>query len=95
MILNDNCFVMLLTRPFFQTFTPHTAVDARTATESIIALSADSKDAVDELVKNAIQAGATTFEEPGDQGFMYSWSFQDLDGHIWEVVWMDPSMLDV
>jgi uncharacterized protein len=91
MIISDTIYVMLLTVPFFQTFTKKEIVDARKAVESIICLSADSKDDVNQMVDKAVAAGATIPNPANDYGFMYQHSFEDLDGHHWEFVWMDPN----
>jgi predicted lactoylglutathione lyase len=91
MIISDTIYVMLLTVPFFQTFTKKEIVDARKAVESIICLSADSKDEVNAMVDKAVAAGATVPNPANDYGFMYQHSFEDLDGHHWEFVWMDPN----
>jgi predicted lactoylglutathione lyase len=91
MIVGDDAFVMLLTEPFFKSFTTKELVTAETTTETIIAISADSKQAVDTMVATALEAGGFTYNEASDQGFMYSWSFQDLDHHLWEVVYMDEN----
>lgn len=90
MIISDNIYVMLLTRPFFQTFTKKEIIDAHKAIECTIALSAESKDAVNEMVQKAAAAGATIPNEASDYGFMYQHSFEDLDGHLWEFAWMNP-----
>jgi hypothetical protein len=89
MVLNDQACVMLLVRPFFATFTPKDVADAST-TEAILAVSAESRDEVDALVDKALSLGGTAANEPADQGYMYGRSFHDLDGHAWEVMWMDP-----
>lgn len=91
MILSEEAYVMLLTEARFKDFAKKQLSDARTATEGIFALSADSRAEVDELVKKAIAAGGTHALDPMDLGFMYGWSFYDLDGHHWEVFWMDPA----
>src|SRR5690606_29566967 len=91
LILNDNTFAMLLTEPFFQGFTKKPVADARTSTEVLIALSADSREQVDSIVRTALENGGSEAGDPVDHGFMYQWSFQDADGHIWEVAYMDPS----
>lgn len=91
MIISDTIYVMLLTVPFFQTFTKKEIVDARKSVESIICLSADSKDTVNQMVDKAVAAGATIPNPANDYGFMYQHSFEDLDGHHWEYVWMDPN----
>lgn len=91
MIINDDAFVMLLVEGFFKTFTTKAIADARTTTESIMAFSVDSREAVDEMVRKALTSGGTPSQEVQDYGFMYSHSFQDPDGHLWEVMWMDPA----
>jgi len=91
MIISDTIYVMLLTVPFFQTFTKKEIVDAHKALECSIAISADTKDAVNEMVDKAEAAGATIPNPASDYGFMYQHSFEDLDGHHWEYVWMDPN----
>jgi hypothetical protein len=88
MIVSDDIFVMLLTEPFFQSFTKKAICDATKSTEAIICLSAESKEKVDEMVNKAIKAGGTAPNEKQDQGFMYGWGFEDLDGHIWELAYM-------
>ena len=84
-----NIFAMLLVEPFFQGFTKLPISDAKKATEVLIALSVDSRAEVDELVAKAVAAGATTPNAPVDHGFMVQHGFADLDGHQWEVFWMD------
>jgi predicted lactoylglutathione lyase len=91
MILSEEAYVMLLVEPRFRDFAKKPISDARTSTQGIFALSADSRAEVDELVKTAIAAGGTHAANPMDHGFMYGWSFFDVDGHHWEVMWMDPS----
>ena len=91
MIVGDNIFVMLLVESFFKTFTPKAVCDATRSTEVLLALSADGRAAVDALVAKAVAAGGTTPTEPKDHGFMYQHGYQDLDGHLWEVFYMDPS----
>jgi predicted lactoylglutathione lyase len=93
MIVSDDIFVMLLVEKFFKKFTKKEISNASQTTEVILALSADSREKVDEMVKKAVEAGATTPNEKQDQGFMYGWGFQDLDGHLWEVMYMEPSAL--
>jgi predicted lactoylglutathione lyase len=65
--------------------------DAKQSTEVLIALSRENRAAVDDIVKKAVAAGGNTFSDPQDHGFMYAHAFQDLDGHVWEVMWMDPA----
>ncbi|OWY69017.1 glyoxalase/bleomycin resistance/extradiol dioxygenase family protein [cyanobacterium TDX16] len=91
MIVSENIFVMLLTHEKFKSFTPKEICDATKSTEVLVCLSAQSREAVDEMVRQAIAAGGTTYNEPQDHGFMYAHGFQDLDGHIWEIVYMEPS----
>lgn len=91
MIVSDNIFVMLLVEDFFKNFTKKEIADASQTTEVIVALSADSKDQVNEIVNRALAAGGKVSNEPMDQGFMYGWSFQDIDGHLWELMYMDAS----
>ena len=90
MIVSDDIFVMLLVEPFFKTFTPNAICDAKKSTEAIVCLSCDSRAEVDDLVKKARAAGGTTPREPQDHGFMYQHGYQDLDGHLWELVHMEP-----
>lgn len=89
MVVSDQAFVMLLVKDRFADFTPKEIVDSKAQTEAIVAVSADSREEVDELVDTALAAGGSTANEPMDLGFMYSRSFEDPDGHLWEVVYMD------
>jgi predicted lactoylglutathione lyase len=91
MIVTEDIFVMLLTEEKFKTFTPKEICDAKKYTEVLVALSLENRDQVDEMVRKAVAAGGTTYNEPQDHGFMYAHGFQDLDGHIWEVFYMDPN----
>jgi predicted lactoylglutathione lyase len=91
MIVTDDIFVMLLTEEKFKTFTPKEICDAKKYTEALVALSLESRAKVDEMVRKAVAAGGSTYNEPQDYGFMYAHGFQDLDGHIWEPFYMDPS----
>jgi predicted lactoylglutathione lyase len=93
MIVGDNIFVMLLTHEKFRGFTPNSIADARRSTEVLVCLSADSRARVDELVRKAVAAGGNTFRAPEDHGFMYGHAFQDLDGHIWELAYLDMAAL--
>jgi len=94
MIVSEQAYVMLLVEPRFADFTTRPTVDARTATEAIVALSADSREAVDQFADAALKAGATPARDPQDFGFMYNRSFHDLDGHHWEIMWMDPKAVE-
>jgi predicted lactoylglutathione lyase len=92
LVISENIYAMLITEPFFKTFIPDKEIaDTGKTKEVLIALSTDSKQQVDELVEKAIAAGGKKFREPEDHGFMYARSFEDLDGHVWEVFWMDPA----
>lgn len=91
MIAGENIFVMLLTEPFFKTFTKKELTDATSNTEVITAISADSREAVDEMVNKALAAGGKASNDKMDDEYMYGWSFQDLDGHLWEVMYMEQS----
>jgi predicted lactoylglutathione lyase len=90
MIVGENIFVMLLVESFFKTFTAKTICDATKQTEVIVCISTDSRKKVDDMVGKAVAAGGTTPRKPQDHGFMYQHGFQDLDGHLWEVVHMVP-----
>lgn len=94
MMIEENISVMLLVEKFFKTFTKKDIADTATTTEAILCLSADSREKVDELVDKAMAAGASPSNFAQDQGFMYGRSFQDLDGHLWEVMYMDPSAIN-
>jgi predicted lactoylglutathione lyase len=94
MIVGEDIFVMLLVEKFFKTFTNKPIADAAGSTEVIIALSADSRQQVDELVDKALAVGGAPSRFTQDQGFMYGRSFQDPDGHLWEVMYMDPSAVN-
>ena len=90
MIVNDEAFVMLLTEPFFKTFTRREVCDTSRYTEGLLSISCGSRTEVDEVVKKALAAGGQHAMDAQDHGFMYGWSFYDPDGHHWEVFWMDP-----
>lgn len=91
MVVSGEAYVMLLTEPFFKTFTKRELCDTRTRTEGLFALSCGSRAEVDELVRRAVAAGGSPAMPPVDHGFMYGSSFYDLDGHHWEVLWMDEA----
>lgn len=93
MIINENTFAMLLVESFFQTFTKKELVDAKRSTEVLVALSVDSRSQVDQIVNKALAAGGSPANDPKDHGVMYGWSFQDVNGHIWEVFYMDESAI--
>jgi predicted lactoylglutathione lyase len=90
MVFSETIYAMLLTHDKFRQFTPKKIADAKTSSEVLICLSADSREAVDEMVGKAQAAGGGVDPCPKqDYGFMYGRSFEDPDGHIWEVMWMD------
>jgi predicted lactoylglutathione lyase len=95
MVVSDEAYVMLLAEPFFKTFTKRETCDTSRQTEALIALSCESRNEVDELVKKAIDAGGRDAMPAQDHGFMYGRSFYDLDGHHWEVLWMDPRAVEL
>jgi predicted lactoylglutathione lyase len=93
MVVSDNIYVMILTHAKFKQFTPKAIVDATTSTEVLTALSRESRADVDDIVRKALAAGGSKYADPKDYGFMYQHGFQDPDGHIWEVMWMDPKAI--
>lgn len=90
MIVGENIYVMLLVDQFFKTFTSKNLCDARTSTEVLVCLSCKSRKEVDDLVARAVAAGGSAPRSPQDHGFMYGHGFEDLDGHIWELMYMEP-----
>jgi predicted lactoylglutathione lyase len=93
MVVSEQAMVMLLTEPFFKGFTKRGICDTREQAEGLFALSCTSRAEVDELVAIAAAAGGKSEMDPQDHGFMYSRSFNDLDGHQWSVLWMDPKFI--
>lgn len=93
MIVSDDIFVMLLAEPYFQSFTHKPVSDASKSTEVLLCLSAENRAAVDDLVAKAVAAGGKTPRQPADHGFMYQHGFEDLDGHMWEIMYMDPNFV--
>jgi len=91
MSVTNDMSAMLLTERKFKMFTPKKICNANKCTEVLVCLSLDSRAKVDDIVRKAVSAGGTTYSDPQDYGFMYGHGFQDLDGHIWEVIYMDPS----
>jgi len=92
MVISGDIYVMLLTRAKFKAFLPREkeVCDATRSTEALLALSCDSRGQVDDLVRKAVAAGGSTYAGAKDYGFMYQHGYQDLDGHIWELIYMDP-----
>lgn len=93
MIIADNIFAMLLTEARFKDFTKKSISDATKTTEVLLALDAESREAVDAMIKKAVKAGGATYTDPVDHGWMYIHSFADLDGHQWEIAYMNESAL--
>ena len=93
MIVGENIFAMLLVERFFQGFTNKPVADARETTEVLTCLSCESREEVDALVAKALAAGGRAPNPKQDYGFMYSHGFEDLDGHVWELSYMDLSAL--
>ena len=94
MVVSEEAFVMLLTEPFFKTFTRKEICNTQAQSEGLFALSCSSRAEVDQLVKTAVAGGGEPAMDPMDHGFMYGWSFYDPDGHHWEVLWMDPKAIE-
>lgn len=93
MVISELGYVMLLRESFFKTFTKQQPCDTSQHTEALIALSCQSRAEVDQMVERALAAGGRPAMPKQDHGFMYGGSFYDLDGHHWEVMWMDPAAL--
>jgi predicted lactoylglutathione lyase len=94
MLVGEDAYFMLITRERFGDFRKKPLADAATSTEAIYAITADSREAADELADTAIANGGAALGEPQDQGFMYTRAFSDPDGHHFEVFWMDPAALE-
>lgn len=91
MIVGEGAFVMLMEQPRYREFSPKEITDTATHSEAIFSISAESREDVDRLAEIALANGGKPFRDPQDMGFMYYRTFQDLDGHQWEVIWMDPA----
>ena len=94
MIVNNDIFVMLLVEKFFKTFTKREICDTTKDTEVIIALSTESRENVDQRINKVIEAGGKESREPQDHGWMYGRSFEDINGHLWEVIYMDKNAIN-
>jgi predicted lactoylglutathione lyase len=94
MLVGEDAYFMLVTPEKFKDFSKRPAGDPRKETNALFAISVNSRDEVDALVTKAVAAGGSHVAEPQDHGFMYLWSFYDLDGHHWEVFWMDPNAIN-
>jgi predicted lactoylglutathione lyase len=90
-IQEGSIHAMLLVEDFFKTFTDKSLTDTSKSTEVLLCLSCESRAEVDELVTKAVAAGGTVPRAPQDYGFMYGHGFQDIDGHLWELSYMDPN----
>ena len=88
MVIGDNIYAMLLPEAFFKTFTTKPVCDASRSTEVLVCLSCESRAEVDGLVRKALAAGAASARPPQDHGIMYGHGFEDLDGHLWELIHM-------
>ena len=93
MLVGEDAYFMLLTTERFSDFSKRPVGDARTETNALFAISVNTREEVDTLVGKAVGAGGARAADPQDHGFMYAWSFYDLDGYHWEVFWMDPSTI--
>ena len=93
MIVGEDIFIMLLVEKFFKTFTKKEICDTKKNTEVIVALSAESREKVDQMINKALDAGGRESREPQDHGWMYGRSFEDIDGHLWEIIYMDETAL--
>ena len=93
MLVGEDAYFMLLDRERFTGFSKRPLGDPRRETNALFALSVNSRAEVDEMVRKAVAAGGSHAVDPQDHGFMYGWSFYDLDGHHWEVFWMDPNAI--
>ncbi|WP_437308679.1 VOC family protein [Sorangium sp. So ce388] len=90
MLIGEHAYAMLLVEPFFKTFTKKAICDTATHVEGAFGLTCESRAEVDAMVEKALAGGGKEPDPPQDHGFMYGRSFEDLDGHHWEVLWMDP-----
>ena len=93
MLVGEDAYFMLLQRERFATFTHRPVGDPTADTAALYAIGVESREAVDAMVRAAVAAGGAHALDPQDHGFMYGWSFHDLDGHHWEVFWMDPAAI--
>ena len=91
LILGDNLYAMLLVKDLFKSFTRKALCNPKESTEALVGLSCESRGEVDALVARAIAAGGSAPRAPQDYGFLYGHGFEDLDGHIWELIYMDPT----
>lgn len=92
-VISENIYVMILVKEFYQTFTEKQICDSTTTSEVLISLSMESRKKVDEIIEKAVKAGGTDYQEAKDYGWMYQRTFLDIDGHHWEVFYMDESQI--
>ena len=92
MIVSENIYIMLLEKAKFQSFTPKKIADKNTV-EALLSFSCESKEQVTQIAEKAFEIGAKRVTDPEDHGFMFSWAFEDLDGHAWDLFWMDPEFV--
>ncbi|WP_281631187.1 VOC family protein [Flavobacterium luteolum] len=93
LVIDENIFVMILVEEFYQTFTKKQICDSTTTSEALIAISVDTREQVDEMMDKAIKSGGTDYHQTNDYGWMYQRTFLDVDGHHWEVFFMDESQI--
>ena len=93
LVIGENIFAMLLREEFFKRFTKKESADAKKTTEALIAIDAESRQQVDDMIKKAAEAGGSIYRDAEDHGWMYGHGFADLDGHQWEVLYMDEAAL--
>ncbi|KAF2341656.1 VOC family protein [Flavobacterium tistrianum] len=93
LVIDENIFVMILVEEFYQTFTKKQICDSTTTSEALIAISVDTREQVDEMMEKAIKSGGTDYNQTNDYGWMYQRTFLDVDGHHWEVFFMDESQI--
>lgn len=91
MLIGENIYAMLLVENYFKTFTKKEVSDATKTTEVLVSLGVETREKVEDWVNKAVAAGGKLYSDPKDHGFMYQWSFEDLDGHQWELAYMDES----
>lgn len=91
LVISETIYAMLITMEYYKTFINKEIADTAKTNAAIIALSFENKETVDKIAAKAYKAGAKESKPLSDQGFMYTRSFEDLDGHLWELFWMDPT----
>lgn len=94
MIIGENIFSMLVTENKFKEFTNKKISDAFKFTETLISIDLESREKVDEMVNKALLAGGSIYRDTDDLGWMYQRSFEDLDGHQWELLYMNEDALN-